>query len=197
MSLPDCVSEVPARRGDAELVAAFQGARCEEAFGELVSRHRSFVRTLCRRYVTTPQDEDCVQEIFLKVYQALPDFEGRSSFKTWLRRIAVNHCLNFLSKQRRSRSLSLEQLAEDGFPLPAEKALPELDAWDQRRQMQRVFVAMSETLREPLLLKELEGLSILEISERLDIGTSAVKMRLLRARQCFREGWESTATVVS
>ncbi|MEM1245682.1 MAG: RNA polymerase sigma factor [Acidobacteriota bacterium] len=177
---------------DSELVANFQASRrSEESFAELMARHRIFVRAVCRRYVKAPQDEDCVQEIFLKVYQALPRFQARSSFKTWLRRIAVNHCLNLLQKQRRSRHLSIEQLAEDGVPLPSERALPELAAWDQRRQMQRVFVGMSDTLREPLLLKELEGLSIVEISERLEIGTSAVKMRLLRARQSFRDGWDA------
>jgi RNA polymerase sigma-70 factor (ECF subfamily) len=69
------------------------------AFETLVQRHQSRVLANCR-YLTrsSPDSEDLAQEVFVKAYFGLKGFEGRAQFKTWLQRIKVNHCLNFLRK---------------------------------------------------------------------------------------------------
>ena len=71
------------------------------AFDELVRRHQGHIRANCRFIVEDPESsQDLAQEVFVKAYFGLASFEGRSSFRTWLRRIKVNQCLSFLESPR-------------------------------------------------------------------------------------------------
>ncbi len=179
-------------QNDEFLFHGFQtgAADAEDCFTELVRRYRGLVRSISGYYCSVGEDaEDCTQDVFAKVFVSLGGFEGRSSFKTWLRRVTANHCLNELQKARRHRAVSLEDLLLDGAGWASEVAEPAVVSWEQKRRMVTVFGGMSEALREPLMMKEWHGLSIAEIALRLGIGDSAVKMRLLRARRHFRESW--------
>jgi RNA polymerase sigma-70 factor (ECF subfamily) len=181
--------------GDEELVERARSAPEGDlrAFESLMERHQERVLANCR-YLTRSADdaEDLAQEVFVKAYFALARFEGRSSFRTWLQRIKVNHCLNFLKKGQGRSFVDVES--------PEMQASPELSvapaaerhvrARGQRERIAEVLDRMSATLRVPLILRDLDGLSYAEIAEDLGLGLSAVKMRIKRAREEFRRLYE-------
>ncbi len=155
----------------------------------LVLRHQRRVLTNCRYLTRSPGDaEDLAQEVFVKAIFSLRRFEGRSLFKTWLQRIKINHCLNFLRKMEGREHVPLDepatQAAEELQAPPQAEA--EIRARRQRERIRKVLDAMSDTLRVPLLLRDMDGLSYQEIAEALGLGLSAVKMRIKRAREEFR-----------
>ena len=159
------------------------------AFEELVRRHQGHIVTNCR-YITrsTNDAEDLAQEVFVKAFFRIEQFEGRSAFRSWLQRIKLNHCLNFL--RRRSDRVSIDIADPNVQSDPALAVGPEADATmrsrDRRRAVGRVLDAMSDTLRVPLLMRDMDGLSYQEIADLLGIGLSAAKMRVTRARAEFR-----------
>ncbi len=186
-------------RSDEELVRAVQEAGSGDlrAFDVLVDRHCGRVLANCR-YLTRVADEaeDLAQEVFVRAYFGLPSFRRDAAFGTWLNRIKVNHCLNFLAKrERRPRQVSV-----DDFELHARHELIEepvgekdLEAQSQRERIGTVLDAMAESLRVPLLLRDLDGLSYQEIADSLGVGLSAAKMRIKRAREEFRRRYELEA----
>jgi RNA polymerase sigma-70 factor (ECF subfamily) len=158
------------------------------AFETLVQRHQRGVVANCRHLTTADVAEDLAQEVFVKAYFALNRFEGRSSFKTWVQRIKVNHCLNHLRRRRGVAYVDLEEEATASRPelqtdAEAERAL---EVEDARRQVAALLDAMSDTLRIPLVMRDADGMSYEEIASVLGIGLSAVKMRIKRGREEFR-----------
>lgn len=164
------------------------------SFETLVLRHQARVLANCR-YLTRSahQAEDLAQEVFAKAYFGLPGFEGRSTFKTWLHRLKVNHCLNFLRSRERgvfvdAADPQLESEPALHSPPAAEAGLQVLE---QRRRIGSVLDAMSDNLRVPLVMRDVDGLAYEEIASALDLGLSAVKMRIKRARAEFRERYSA------
>lgn len=160
------------------------------AFEELVLRHRGKVLANCR-YLTRADDdaEDLTQEVFVKAFFKLKTFEGRSRFQTWLQRIKVNHCLNFL---RGKKSRAFEE--SDALDVETAEAVnvqvtpaSDVDRHAVRESIETVLGSIPDTLRVPLILCDMDGLSYQEAADRLGIGLSALKMRLKRAREQFRE----------
>ncbi|MDH3665239.1 MAG: RNA polymerase sigma factor [Alphaproteobacteria bacterium] len=160
-----------------------------EAFESLVHRYQATVLGNCRYLSGSHADaEDLAQEVFVKMFYGLARFEGRSTFKTWLWRIKVNHCLNFLQRRRKERTVDVEAPGLDRSPelqvVPlAERAL---ETEDDRVRIERALDQMTESLRVPLLLRDLDGFSYQEIAEQLELSLSAVKMRIKRGREDFR-----------
>lgn len=159
------------------------------AFEELVRRHERRVLTNCR-YITRLPDasEDLAQEVFVKAFFRIGQFERRATFRTWLQRIKVNHCLNFLRRRDERAAADIDDPALAGDPALARE--PEADAAmrqrDRRRLIGRVLDRMTDTLRIPLLMRDMDELSYEEIAAELGIGLSAAKMRVKRAREEFR-----------
>src|SRR3989338_8349294 len=83
-----------------------------QSFEEIVKRYQEKVFSLCISMVGQSNAEDAAQEIFLKIYESLSQFKGESSFSTWVYRVTSNHCLNILSKNKREKMESLEDLVE-------------------------------------------------------------------------------------
>jgi RNA polymerase sigma-70 factor (ECF subfamily) len=156
------------------------------AFEELVRRHERAVLTNCRYLSGSPSDaEDLAQEVFVKAYFGLAGFEGRSSFKTWVTRIKSNHCINF-GKRRRLQTVDVEpEVVERAASTPAEAERSLEREWTRDRVGQ-TLLGMNETLRIPLVLRDMDGMSYEEIAGELGIGLSAVKMRIKRGREEFR-----------
>lgn len=162
------------------------------AFEELVRRHKAKVQTNCRYLSGNEEDAlDLAQEVMVKTYFNLKRFEGRSSFGTWVGRIKVNHCLNHL---RREKGRSFVDVDEPG--LEAHEALQSrrgadaaAQAGDTKAVIAEILEDMPESLRIPLILRDMDGLSYQDISEQLDLGLSAVKMRIKRAREFFRAAY--------
>lgn len=160
------------------------------AFEQLVLFYHRRILANCRYLARDPNEsEDLAQEVFVKAYFGLHGFEGRSSFRHWLQRIKVNHCLNHLRKQR-SQGVPVE-IEEESMDIP--RPAPAVDKELETRQLvDAVLNAMPETLRVPLIMRDMDELSYEEIASALHIGISAVKMRILRAREQFRLLYEQS-----
>ncbi len=179
---------------DLDLVSSVRtGEEAELAFAILVERHREYIQATCRFLVGSEVDiEDLAQEVLTKAYFALESFEGRAAFRTWLRRIAVNHCLNYLKKNRKQAFVNVEDPTLASCPeLQRDpNSVRELEATMSRERIGWALESMPETLRSALVLREWKGMSYQEIADELDLGLSAVKMRIKRARSAFQESWE-------
>ncbi|MGI8991116.1 MAG: RNA polymerase sigma factor [Bryobacteraceae bacterium] len=163
------------------------------AFEELVQLYRRRILANCR-YLTRDENnsEDLAQEVFVKAFFGLRGFEGRSSFRNWLQRIKVNHCLNHLKKQAVKKDLAIDEEAIEGIEqlrVPA-SADREIAAMENRRRIEDILNSMPATLRIPLILCDMDELPYEEIAIELGIGLSAVKMRIKRAREYFRNLYE-------
>ena len=171
---------------DAELVTLCQkrGTKDERPFQELFKRHQNSVWRICYSYIRHSQDaEDLTQDVFLKAYRNLDSFEGRSSFKTWISRIAINSCKN--ETRRRSRRPQVSETDVDTMADLLPSAETTETVWSARRQYELLNNAMGELQPEALeilVLKDLEQRPYAEIAERLGISVSAAKMRAQRAR---------------
>jgi RNA polymerase sigma-70 factor (ECF subfamily) len=164
------------------------------AFEQLVDRHRGRILANCRYMTRSPDDaEDLAQEVFTRAFFGLKSFRGQAAFGTWLQRIKVNHCINFLKKRARQP----ERVDTDAPTVQAHEAMrsePKAErriaATEEGRRIEEVLDSMSETLRVPLLMRDLDDFSYQEIAEELGIGLSATKMRIKRAREEFCERYE-------
>jgi RNA polymerase sigma-70 factor (ECF subfamily) len=184
---------VKAPRSEEQLIQAAQ-AGDTLAFDRLVQRYQSYLYHLMVRACHHPQDaEEVATEAFARAYERLYQFEGRSSFVSWVGRIATHLCF-----RRRERpelaSVSLEELAheEEGHPdrtPAAEEPTPEQEAL--RAEMRRLIRAAIAQLPEPdqtvLRLRDIEELSAAEVSARTGLTVPAVKARLHRARGRLRQ----------
>ncbi len=159
------------------------------AFEQLVVRYQNRILTNCR-YLTRDNSnaEDLSQEVFLKAYFGLPKFEGRSSFRHWLNRIKVNHCLNHLKKEGGKEALAIDEDAVEGFKElhVAPQADKRVEQSEDRERIERILAAMPSTLRVPLIMRDMDDLSYDEIAAALGLRLSAVKMRIKRGREYFR-----------
>jgi RNA polymerase sigma-70 factor (ECF subfamily) len=176
---------------DEALVAEAQSAAEGDvrAFNELIARHQDRVLANCR-YISGSADDaqDLAQEVFVKAFFAVGRFEGRSQFGSWIQRIKVNHCLNFLRKRKGKQFVDVQDpISETATELHvASTAEQSLTAMDERARIRHVLDRLPETLRVPLIMRDLDGMAYQEISDDLRIGLSAVKMRIKRAREEFR-----------
>jgi RNA polymerase sigma-70 factor (ECF subfamily) len=180
---------------DEDLVQQAQNAADGDlrAFEKLVMSYQGRVVANCRYITRDPNNaEDLAQEVMVKAFFGLRSFEGRSSFGHWLKRIKVHHCLNHLKKQSGRSYVGIEEQEVDEFdqlkvPATAEQLAEEIS---ERRLISAVLDSMSSSLRIPLLLCDMDGLSYDEVAESLGIKLSATKMRIKRAREEFRGRYE-------
>ena len=174
---------------------AQQGDR--EAFGRLVERYQRRIFSLVYHVVRRRDAvEDLAQEIFLKAYMAIQSFNFESSFGTWLGRVAVNHCYDFLRRERSSRVKYFAEMSEEtGQKLEETFEGQQADAPDAEQQtlLRETVNALLERApaddRIILVLKEMEELSVEEIAEILRLTKTAVKVRLHRARKRMLEDY--------
>lgn len=180
--------EVPVEQKDDDvLITLFQGGD-ERAFRVLVERYQERIRNLIysilnRRDVV----DDLAQEIFIRVYEALPKFRFESSFYTWLYRVAVNKVRDEMRRKKAKRFLSLQKLMDDAdTELTMKMAIPPEDhAMDE--VIEKALTALPEKFRLPVVLKDIDGLSYEEIAEILECEVGTVKSRLSRARFQLRK----------
>jgi RNA polymerase sigma-70 factor, ECF subfamily len=130
----------------------------------------------------------------MKALQSIKNFEGRSSLSTWLYRIAVNEALMALRRHKPTVSVAMDyEDDEDELQHPAQFTdwccLPEKDllSAESKKHLDIAIRRLPEKLRVVFILRDIEGLSIRETSEALDLTETAVKTRLLRARLNLRE----------
>jgi RNA polymerase sigma-70 factor (ECF subfamily) len=162
-----------------------------DAFRVLVERYSERVLNVVYQLVgDRNESEDVVQDIFVKVYRKLDSFELRSSFYTWLYRIAVNTASDHLKRRRRrDEAVSLEALPpifEDGSRLARSPHRAVLDD-ELRARIDRAVESLPEPYKTVLILREFEDCSYEQMAEILGCSIGTVESRLFRARQRLRE----------
>jgi RNA polymerase sigma-70 factor, ECF subfamily len=194
-----------------ELLAAARGGD-EGAFERLVDPYRGELHAHCYRMLGSVHDaEDALQESMLRAWRGLPGFEGRSSLRSWLYRIATNASLTMIEKRPKRvlpidygpaadphegpgeplvESVWVEPYADDRFGVEDGLAGPEA-RYEQREGVELAFVAALQNLpanqRAVLILREVLGFSAKEAAETLDTTTASVNSALQRARAAVEE----------
>ena len=162
----------------------------QEAFEELVKKYQSKVFSMALSFTRNREAaDDLAQEVFLKAYLALPRFQGKSEFGTWLYRISVNHIKDFLRKKGRAKEVSLEDVGEISLSDrdQADKAALEAEAEARRGLVRRSVERLPDKYRVILTLRDIQGLPYDEISRVLRLSPGTVDSRLHRARKILRD----------
>lgn len=137
------------------------------------------------------ETEDVMQDAYVRAYQHLRQFEARSSFSTWLTRIAINEALARLRRRNRLQPLGDgSENGETGVTFFSESLNPEENASKAElgRMLESAMLALPEQYRLVLVMRDVEGLSTRETADALDITEENVKMRLHRGRAMMRKG---------
>jgi RNA polymerase sigma-70 factor (ECF subfamily) len=193
------VSDMHVKINDAVLIEQYRKGD-SEAMERLVLRYQNRIYNVILKICADPDDAaELTQETFVKVIENLDRFEGRSSFYTWIFRIAVNLTLNYCQRSSKLefKSLDAEQqqddskvkqvlkdfLSDDSSPDPAAEA--------QNKELYRIaaraLMELDETHRAVIVLRDIEGMSYARIAEVLDIELGTVRSRLSRARSKMRD----------
>jgi RNA polymerase sigma-70 factor (ECF subfamily) len=177
---------------DADIVARVQKGDLD-AFEELMIRHNQRVYRTLVGILGNPDDaRDAMQDTFLKVFQHLGGFEGRSKFSTWLVSIATNMGIQRLRERRPMESLDDSGPEEEGF------RPRQVQAWtddpeqlysqaEMRSLIENGVMKLPVKYRMVLMLRDIEQLPIEEAASALGLGIPAIKARLLRGRLMLRE----------
>ncbi len=160
------------------------------AFEELVARHRD--KIYARAYSMMRHEEeaaDLSQEAWVKGWQRLKQFQGDSSFVTWITRIVINLCLDQLRRQKRLRAESIEKLEEElggverQMPVVTPNPTERLERGELRQRIDRALAQLSVEHRTSLILHEFEELEYKEIAKRMGCSIGTVMSRLFYARR--------------
>lgn len=184
--------------GEEELVRAVQERR-PGAFDAFVERYGGRLMAFGIRMCRSREDaEDVLQETLIKAYEGLGDLREPRAVRTWLFKVAANACRMKRRKEKPSRNLSLDSFKPPGWE---DDYTPEVPDWsdvpeDSARQvelreaLEEAIAELPDDYKRIVLLRDVEGLSTAETAETLDIGVSAAKMRLHRARVALRQELE-------
>ncbi len=152
----------------------------KERFTELVNKYKLTVYRIAYRMLGNQQDaEDMTQEIFLKIYNKLPEFGRRAKFSTWLYRIAVNKCLDELKGRKYNNELLADNLLDSKEPTPEELLLNK----ETNLRIKDAFKVLTYEEQMILTLRLTEELSFKQIAEILNIAENNARVRFLRARK--------------
>ena len=162
-------------------------ARCQagdvEAFEALYRQHAARLYTLACRMAGSAEDgEDLLQEIFLQVYRKLGSFKGDSAVGTWLYRLALNHCLDYVRSRQAKMSKLTETLdADTSFEPTARRETP-----IARLDLERAIELLPEGCREAFVLHDVEGFDHKEVGQLLGIAEGTSKSQVFKARMKLR-----------
>ncbi len=168
--------------------AAHQGDM--NAFEELVKRHRE--KIFARAFSMLRNEDEAVdlsQEAWVKAWQRLNQFQGDSSFVTWITRIVINLCLDHLRKQKRQKTDSIEQMDEETggverqLPVITPNPTEKLERQELRMRINRALDQLSEEHRTVLVLHEFEEMEYKEIAKTMGCSIGTVMSRLFYARR--------------
>jgi RNA polymerase sigma-70 factor, ECF subfamily len=175
---------------DEELVARSIGGD-SESFNELVLRWERPIYALAYRTIGREEDaRDVCQETFLRAFRALPGFRGQAKFSSWLYRIALNLCRDWIRRERRApivqppEDVDVMELAAASEP---SESIEDLVARkDLSRAVERAMALLPDEQRTAIVLKEYHGLTFQEIAELLGCPLSTVKTRLYQGLTVLR-----------
>jgi len=163
------------------------------AYRELLKRYEGLVYNTCNRVLNSPSDaEEVAQDILIQIFHKIHQFENRSKFKTWLYKIVHNYCNNRLTKIIRKREGSEKfeaHSSQQEMSMENEQVKGELN-----EAVRESINSLKDSEKQILTLKFMSGLTIQEISDVMEIGLSAAKMRLYRAMESFKEVYTKRST---
>src|SRR5919112_1312831 len=186
---------------DEELVARSMGGDLD-SFNQLVLRWERPIYALAYRVIGREEDaRDVAQETFLRAFRALSGFKGHAKFSSWLYRITLNLCRDWIRKERRTpvsqapEGIDIIELA--GAGTPAETIEQLVGRKELGRAVSKAMAMLPDEQRTAIILKEYHGLTFQEIAELLDCPLSTVKTRLYQGLTVLRKqlrdaGVEST-----
>ena len=169
--------------GSAEDLVARRQAGDVEAFETIYRQHASRLYTLACRMAGSPEDgEDLLQEIFLQAYRKLGSFKGDATLGTWLYRLALNHCLDYV-RSRRAKMNKLTSAIEGEIACePAARRETPIARLDLERAVER----LPEGCREAFVLHDVEGFDHKEVGRLLGIAEGTSKSQVFKARMKLR-----------
>jgi len=174
---------------DVKLVKAAQKGDMV-AFEELVARHRDKIYARAFSMLRNEEEAtDLSQEAWVKAWQRLVQFQGDSSFVTWMTRICINLCLDQLRKQKRVRTDSIEQMEEEvggverQMPIITPNPTERIERGELRQRIDKALGQLSYEHRTVLILHEFEELEYKEIAKRMECSIGTVMSRLFYARR--------------
>ena len=166
-------------RDDAELLAKVVGGD-HDAFAALMRKHEDRVFAVCLRIMGSRAAAlDATQETFLTLYRKANQYRATAAVGTWLYRIAVNTCYDLLRKERRRPSEAMPTYLDPADP----RAEDPYTSVDLRPSVEAALATLSLDFRAVVVLSDIEGMSLPEVAEALDVPVGTVKSRLFRARR--------------
>ena len=168
---------------EALISAAAGGDR--NAFGELVRIYEKLVYNTIRVKVRSEEDAlDISQEVFIKIWRALPNWRGECRFSTWIYKVSINCCYDHLRKVPGRKTERELDIADETVDTSPEKSL---DRNETITAVRAAIAKLSDEQREIVVLRDIDGHTYEEIAEMLDLEIGTVKSRLNRARANLRE----------
>jgi len=184
------VNETPAEQESKVLISkAKQGDMT--AFEELILQHEKIVYNVALKMMNYSEDaKDISQEVFIKAYRSIANFDERSTFSTWIYRITVNTCIDEMRKRKGKQNLSLDNEIEDEEgtwkqEIADDSRTPE-ESLIQKEEKNEILMALemiSEDYKTVFILRDIRGLSYEEIAEITGLALGTVKSRISRARK--------------
>ena len=167
------------------------------SFEFIVRHYGSYILAITKRYLASEADaHDALQETYLQAFRAIGNFQGRSSLKSWLHRIAINTSLMKLRSQKRRLVDLLDDTASlfdsNGKRIETESeatpSVEEVEIDNSKREFVRQQIhSLPETAKNLLLLRDIEGYSTSEVADLLGISIASVKTGLHRARHALKK----------
>lgn len=162
------------------------------AFEAIVARYKKRVFATTNRLMENREDaEDLAQEVFLKIYRNIGKLSEPATFESWLHRITVNICLDALEKRKRRPAIKIhldDGEETSGFDAPSNSnTAKSFEAEETRNCLDKALSKLDPKGRSVVVLRDIEELSYEEIAESLEVGLSAVKMRIHRARLAIQK----------
>jgi RNA polymerase sigma-70 factor, ECF subfamily len=181
-------AEAPLQAKSDEVLITLVHQGEQGAFRVLLERYQERIRNLIYSIFHEQQVvDDLSQEVFIKAYEALPQFRFQSSFYTWLYRIAVNKSRDELRKRKVRRWFSLQTMLESGDKELGSKIVVEQHDNELQELLAAGLKTLPEKYRIAIILKDVDGLSYEEIAEVMECEIGTVKSRLSRARAMLRK----------
>jgi len=201
--LGELVSALAVRSEEASVVAELK-AGSEEAYAWLIAHYHQPIYSVVHRILADPADAaDTTQEVFLKVFRGIKRFDGRSSLKTWMYRIAIHEASNqrrwWFRHKSRETSMEAEEYAdasgharhtrslEDALADETQSPFESMAREEVRARVEQELRQVPEPYRTVVVLRDIEQLSYEEIAEVLETSLGTVKSRLMRGRAALKK----------
>ena len=182
-------------RTDEELVTRATAGDLE-SFNQLVTRWERPIYALAYRTLGRPEEaRDVVQEAFLRAFRGLRGFKGQAKFSSWLYRITLNLCHDWMRRERRTPIVQVPEGADpmdlaDGLAAPVESVEDLVARREMSEAVAKAMAELPEDQRTAIMLKEYHGLTFQEIAEMLDCPLSTIKTRLYQGLSVLRRRLE-------